>query len=167
MNGYHGHAIYPGSFDPPTNGHLDVVARAAAVFATVTVAVVVNPQKRTSHFTLDEREAMLRRCTEAYANVHVDHFRGLLADYVNRISANVIVKGLRVVSDFESEMAFAHMNRSLTGVDTMFLMADSSFSFVSSSLIKEVFVQGGDISKYVPDVVLEYMKNKRHANGRT
>ena len=147
MNDVRGHAIYPGSFDPPTFGHLDVIARAASVFATVTVAVVVNPQKRKPHFTLDERETMLRRCAEAFPNV--------------------IVKGLRVVSDFENEMAFAHMNRSLTGVDTMFLMADSSFSFVSSSLIKEVFLQGGDISKYVPDVVLGYMNNKRHANGRT
>ena len=167
MNDLRGHAIYPGSFDPPTYGHLDVIARAASVFSTVTVAVVVNPQKRKPHFTLDERETMLRSCAEAYANVRVDHFRGLLADYVNRISADVIVKGLRVVSDFENEMAFAHMNRSLTGVDTMFLMADSSFSFVSSSLIKEVFLQGGDISKYVPDVVLGYMNNKRHVNGRT
>ncbi len=167
MNGLRGHAIYPGSFDPPTNGHLDVIERAASVFSTVTVAVVVNPQKRKPHFTLDERETMLRSCAEPYVNVRVDHFRGLLADYVNRIDADVIVKGLRVVSDFENEMAFAHMNRSLTGVDTMFLMSDSSFSFVSSSLIKEVFLQGGDISKYVPDVVLGYMKHKRHANGRT
>src|SRR5258708_1503215 len=93
------HAIYPGSFDPPTNGHLDVIGRAAAVFSTVTVAVVVNPQKRDPQFTLDEREEMLRRCTTHWPNVRVDHFRGLLADYVRRIEADVIVKGLRVVSD--------------------------------------------------------------------
>ncbi len=167
MGAPHGHAVYPGSFDPPTNGHLDVVARAAAVFATVTVAVVVNPQKRSPHFRVNEREEMLRRCTAQYANVRVEHFRGLLAEYVKEIDADVIVKGLRVVSDFESEMAFAHMNRSLASVDTMFLMSDSSYSFVSSSLIKEVFLQGGDISRYVPTVVLEYMNNKRHANGRT
>ena len=163
----HGHAIYPGSFDPPTNGHLDVIARAAAVFTTVTVAVVVNPQKRSPHFALDERETMLRRCTANLENVRVGHFRGLLADYVKKISADVIVKGLRVVTDFENEMAFAHMNRSLTGVDTLFMMSDSSYSFVSSSLIKEVYLQGGDIARYVPDVVLEYMDQKRHANGRT
>ncbi len=162
-----GHAIYPGSFDPPTNGHLDVIARASAVFTTVTVAVVVNPQKRGPYFVIDERETMLRRCTVDYPNVRVDHFRGLLADYVRKIAADVIVKGLRVVSDFENEMAFAHMNRSLTGVDTMFLMSDSSYSFVSSSLIKEVYLQGGDIARYVPDVVLEFMRSKRHANGRT
>ncbi len=163
----HGHAVYPGSFDPPTNGHLDVVARAAKVFATVTVAVVVNPQKRNPYFRVEERKELLRRCAAQYANVRVEHFRGLLADYVKESGADVIVKGLRVVSDFESEMAFAHMNRSLAGVDTMFLMSDSSYSFVSSSLIKEVFLQGGDISRYVPPVVLEYMNTKRHANGRT
>jgi pantetheine-phosphate adenylyltransferase len=160
------HAIYPGSFDPPTNGHLDVIARSAAIFPLVTVAVVVNPQKRSPHFTLDEREEMLRRCTSEYANVRVAHFRGLLADYVRKIEANVIVKGLRVVSDFENEMAAAHMNRSLSGVDTTFLMSDSSYSFVSSSLIKEVFLQGGDITRYVPDVVLEFMHQKRQAHGR-
>jgi pantetheine-phosphate adenylyltransferase len=160
------HAVYPGSFDPPTDGHLDVIARSAAIFPLVTVAVVVNPQKRSPLFTLDEREEMLRRCTSSYANVRVDHFRGLLADYVRSISADVIVKGLRVVSDFENEMAFAHMNRSLSNVDTMFLMSDSSYSFVSSSLIKEVFLQGGDIAKYVPEVVLEFMNTKRHAQGR-
>jgi pantetheine-phosphate adenylyltransferase len=160
------HAIYPGSFDPPTNGHLDVIARSAAIFATVTVAVVVNPQKRSPHFTLDEREEMLRRCTSLHRNVRVAHFRGLLADYVKELGADVIVKGLRVVSDFENEMAFAHMNRSLSNVDTMFLMSDSAYSFVSSSLIKEVYLQGGDIGKYVPEVVLEYMHHKRQARGR-
>jgi pantetheine-phosphate adenylyltransferase len=160
------HAIYPGSFDPPTKGHLDVIARSAAIFPLVTVAVVVNPQKRSPFFTLDEREEMLRRCTSAHSNVRVDHFRGLLADFVNRIGAHVIVKGLRVVSDFENEMAFAHMNRSLSNVDTMFLMSDSAYSFVSSSLIKEVFLQGGDVAKYVPDVVLDFMQQKRYAHGR-
>jgi pantetheine-phosphate adenylyltransferase len=162
----HAHAIYPGSFDPPTNGHLDVIARAATIFPSVTVAVVVNPQKRDPFFTLDEREEMLRRCTSQYNNVHVSHFRGLLAGFVRRLNADVIVKGLRVVSDFESEMAFAHMNRALTNVDTMFLMADSAYSFVSSSLIKEVFLQGGDVSKYVPQVVLEFMETKRRLQGR-
>jgi pantetheine-phosphate adenylyltransferase len=161
-----GHAVYPGSFDPPTNGHLDVIERAAAVFGTVTVAVVVNPQKRSPLFTLAEREEMLLNCTQTMSNVRVEHFRGLLADYVNRIDADVIVKGLRVVSDFENEMAFAHMNRSLSSVDTMFLMSDASYSFVSSSLIKEVYLQGGDIAKYVPQVVLEFMQHKRTANGR-
>jgi pantetheine-phosphate adenylyltransferase len=166
QSGPHAHAIYPGSFDPPTNGHLDVIERAAKVFSLVTVAVVVNPQKSNPLFTLDEREKMLRTITAAHPNVKVAHFRGLLADFVKSLDADVIVKGLRVVSDFENEMAFAHMNRSLSAVDTMFLMSDSSYSFVSSSLIKEVFLQGGDVSKYVPAAVLKVMKSKRQAQGR-
>jgi pantetheine-phosphate adenylyltransferase len=160
------HAVYPGSFDPPTNGHLDIIARAAAIFPLVTVGVVVNPQKRNPLFTIDERDAMLSQITEAYPNVRVAHFRGLLADFVKHSKADVIVKGLRVVSDFESEMAFAHMNRALSDVDTMFLMADSGYSFVSSSLIKEVFLQGGDVSRYVPATVLALMATKRQALGR-
>lgn len=162
----HVHAVYPGSFDPPTSGHLDVIVRAAKIFPALTVAVVVNPQKRSPFFSLDEREELLRLCTTACPNVRVDHFRGLLADYVRELEADVIVKGLRVVSDFESEMAFAHMNRSLSNVDTMFLMSDAGYSFVSSSLIKEVFLQGGDISKYVPPIVLQHMEAKRPAHGR-
>jgi pantetheine-phosphate adenylyltransferase len=166
QSGPHAHAIYPGSFDPPTNGHLDVIARAAKVFTLVTVAVVVNPQKSNPLFTLDEREKMLRSITAKHPNVKVAHFRGLLADFVKSLDADVIVKGLRVVSDFENEMAFAHMNRALSNVDTMFLMSDSSYSFVSSSLIKEVFLQGGDVSKYVPSAVLKVMEAKRQTHGR-
>jgi pantetheine-phosphate adenylyltransferase len=154
------HAVYPGSFDPPTNGHLDVVERAAAIFPLVTVAVVANPQKRDPLFTLDERVNIVRECIARHPNVQVEHFRGLLADFVRDVRADVIIKGLRVVSDFESEMSFAHMNRSLSGVDTMFLMSDSSYSFVSSSLIKEVFLQGGDIRDFVPISVLEFMLEK-------
>jgi pantetheine-phosphate adenylyltransferase len=157
------HAVYPGSFDPPTNGHLDVIVRAAVIFPIVTVAVVANPQKRDPLFTLDERECMLRTCVAEYPNVRVEHFRGLLADFVRQARADVIIKGLRVISDFESEMSFAHMNRSLSGVDTMFLMSDSSYSFVSSSLIKEVFLQGGEIADFVPRSVLECMYEKRGA----
>ena len=101
-DGKQAHAVYPGSFDPPTNGHLDVIARAAAIFPRLTVAVVVNPQKRDPLFAVEEREAMLRECTAALSNVRVEAFRGLLADFVRARSADVIVKGLRVVSDFES-----------------------------------------------------------------
>jgi pantetheine-phosphate adenylyltransferase len=160
------HAIYPGSFDPPTNGHLDVIARTAQIFPTVTVAIVVNPQKRDSFFALEEREEMLRACVAPYENVQVVNFRGLLADFVKSVKADVIVKGLRVVSDFENEMAFAHMNRALSNVDTMFLMSDAAYSFVSSSLIKEVFLQGGDVANYVPPTVLEFLEAKRHIHGR-
>jgi pantetheine-phosphate adenylyltransferase len=155
------HAVYPGSFDPLTNGHLDVIRRSAAVFDLLTVAVVVNPQKREPMFTLEERKAMLSECTTGLANVEVMDFRGLLADFVRQIGADVIVKGLRVVSDFESELSTALMNRSLSGVDTMFLMSDAKYSFVSSSLIKEVFFLGGDVSGYVPDPVLRTMNARR------
>lgn len=164
-------AIYPGSFDPPTNGHLDVIARAASCFGEVRVAVVVNPQKRDPMFSLEEREAMLRDCVASYPNVRVEHFRGLLADYVRASGVDVIVKGLRVVSDFETEMSTALMNRSLSGVDTLFLMSNAKYSFLSSSMVKEVFFLGGDVGAYVPDPVLRVMSEKRtslmHANPST
>lgn len=153
-------AIYPGSFDPPTNGHLDVIERAAACFGEVIVAVVVNPQKRDPMFSLEEREAMLRECVKRWPNVRVENFRGLLADYV-KSNGDVIVKGLRVVSDFESEMSTALMNRSLSEVDTLFLMSDAKYSFVSSSIVKEVFFLGGDVAALVPEPVLAVMSKKR------
>lgn len=155
------HAIYPGSFDPPTLGHLDIIQRASAVFPRVTVAVVVNPAKREPMFTIEERKAMISESVRTLPHVSVADFRGLLADFVKQIDADVIIKGLRVVSDFEAEMSTALMNRSLSDVDTMFLMADQHYSFVSSSLVKEVFFLGGDVSPYVPDVVLRFMQEKR------
>jgi pantetheine-phosphate adenylyltransferase len=154
-------AVYPGSFDPPTSGHLDVIERAARCFSELIVAVVVNPQKRTTMFSLEEREAMLRESVAGLPGVRVEHFRGLLADYVKAESADVIVKGLRVVSDFESEMSAAMMNRSLSQVDTLFLMSDQRYSFVSSSLVKEVFFLGGDVAALVPEPVLRVMTEKR------
>jgi len=154
-------AIYPGSFDPPTCGHLDVVERAARCFGELVVAIVVNPQKRQPMFSLDERVAMLKECVAGIPNARVEHFRGLLADYVKAAQADVIVKGLRVVSDFESEMSAALMNRSLSEVDTFFLMSDQKYSFVSSSLVKEVFFLGGDVASLVPEPVLRVMAAKR------
>ena len=154
-------AIYPGSFDPPTNGHLDVIERAARCFGELIVAIVVNPQKRSPMFTLDERIAMLRECIAQVRQARVEHFRGLLADYLKEAHADVIVKGLRVVSDFESEMSTALMNRELSGVDTLFLMSDAKYSFVSSSLVKEVFFLGGDVATLVPEPVLKVMTVKR------
>jgi pantetheine-phosphate adenylyltransferase len=154
-------AVYPGSFDPPTSGHLDVIERAARCFGEVIVAVVVNPQKRTPMFSLEEREAMLKASVASIPGVRIEHFRGLLADYVKAERADVIVKGLRVVSDFESEMSAAMMNRSLSDVDTLFLMSDQKYSFVSSSLVKEVFFLGGDVAALVPEPVLRVMAEKR------
>jgi pantetheine-phosphate adenylyltransferase len=154
-------AIYPGSFDPLTRGHLDVIERAAAVFPRVLVAVVVNPQKREPLFSLDERKAMLTAATGHLPNVEIADFRGLLATFAKRIGAGVIVKGLRVVSDFENEMSTALMNRSLSGIDTVFVPSDPNYSFISSSLVKEVFFLGGEIDQYVPEAVLHVMRAKR------
>ena len=156
-------AVYPGSFDPMTHGHLDVIERAAKIFDTVLVAVVVNPQKREPLFTLDERERMIREAVAHLPNVQVTHFRGLLADFIRRVGATVIVKGLRVVSDFEGEMSTALMNRSLSEVDTVFLPSDPRWSFVSSTLVKEVYNLGADVAKYVPPAVLAVMQAKRPA----
>jgi pantetheine-phosphate adenylyltransferase len=159
-------AVYPGSFDPPTNGHLDVIERAAGCFGELIVAIVVNPQKRAPMFSLEERVAMLKASVARVTGVRVEHFRGLLADYVKAAEADVIVKGLRVVSDFESEMSAAMMNRSLSDVDTLFLMADHEYSFVSSSLVKEVFFLGGDVAALVPEPVLRVMAEKRNSLQR-
>ncbi len=154
-------AVYPGSFDPPTNGHLDVIERAARCFGELVVAIVVNPQKRAPMFLLEEREEMLKASVAGLSNVRVEHFRGLLADYVRAARADVIVKGLRVISDFESEMSAALMNRSLSDVDTLFLMSDQRYSFVSSSLVKEVYFLGGEVAALVPEPVLRVMAEKR------
>ncbi len=159
-------AIYPGSFDPPTNGHLDVIQRASKYFSELIVAVVVNPQKREPMFTLQEREEMIRQSVAHLPNVRVEHFRGLLADYVQAQEVDVIIKGLRVVSDFENEMSTALMNRALSDVDTMFLMSDQKYSFVSSSIVKEVFFLGGDVAALVPDPVMRVMATKRAALRR-
>jgi pantetheine-phosphate adenylyltransferase len=154
-------AIYPGSFDPLTLGHLDVMERAAAIFPRILVAVVVNPQKREPLFTLDERKQMIVAATKHLGNVDVEDFRGLLADFATSVGAKVIVKGLRVVSDFENEMSTALMNRSLSGIDTVFVPSDPKYSFVSSSLVKEVFFLGGAIDQYVPEAVLHVLRAKR------
>ena len=169
MNGKHPTptAIYPGSFDPLTLGHLDVMERAAAIFPRVLVAVVVNPQKREPLFTLDERKQMIVAATKHLGNVDVEDFRGLLADFAKQAGAKVIVKGLRVVSDFENEMSTALMNRSLSGIDTVFVSSDPKYSFVSSSLVKEVFFLGGEIDQYVPEAVLHVLRAKRAAQRPT
>jgi pantetheine-phosphate adenylyltransferase len=156
------HALYPGSFDPPTNGHLDVIRRAAAIFPKLTVAVVANPQKRDPMFTLQEREAMIRETIADLRHVEVAHFTGLLADFVRASHAGVMVKGLRVVSDFESEMAVAHLNESLCGVETMFLMAGTAYSFISSSMVKEAFNLGADMQAFVPKSVAKMLTSKRN-----
>jgi pantetheine-phosphate adenylyltransferase len=153
-------AVYPGTFDPITNGHADIMRRSLNIFDRVVVALAENVRKQPL-FSIEERKAMIAECTAGIANVSVTDFRGLLADFLKQIGADVIVKGLRVVSDFESEFSTALMNRSLADVDTMFLMSDARYSFVSSSLVKEVFLLGGDVSVYVPASVLRTMNERR------
>ena len=151
-------AVCPGSFDPVTNGPLDVFARAADQFDHVTVAVLINSTK-SGLFSIDERVAMLRECTADYSNIVVDTFEGLLADYCANHDIKAIVKGLRAVSDFDYELQMAQMNSTL-GVDTFFVATNPEFSFLSSSLIKEVAKFNGDVSGLVPVAVQEALKNK-------
>ncbi|MHA6625811.1 pantetheine-phosphate adenylyltransferase [Pseudonocardia sichuanensis] len=145
-------AVCPGSFDPPTNGHLDVVGRTAALFDEVVVAVLVN-KKKTGMFTVDERMGMLAEITAPYPNVRVDSFHGLLVDYCRDHEIQAIVKGLRAVSDFDYELQMAQMNRRLAGVDTLFMSTNPEYSFVSSSLVKEVATYGGDVAHLLPESV--------------
>lgn len=154
-------AVYPGSFDPVTNGHLDIIVRAARCFPRLVVAVVDNPNKHPM-FTLDRRVELLREVCAGIANVEVAQFSGLLVDFVRGAGAQVIVKGLRIVSDFEHEYSMAVLNRKLRGgADTIFVPASIEYAYVSSSSVKEVFSLGGDISDFVPPVVLRAMRAMR------
>lgn len=147
-------AVCPGSFDPVTNGHLDVFERAAALFDHVTVAVLINKTKA-SLFTVDERMEMLTKCLAPFPNVSVDAFHGLLVDYCQDNGIKAIVKGLRAVSDFDYELQMAQMNHRLSGVETLFVSTNPLYGYLSSSLVKEVATYGGDIVGLVPDEVRE------------
>ena len=155
-------ALFTGSFDPLTNGHLDIIERASTMFDKLVVGVIMNPQKK-SFFTLEEREKMIREVTSHLPNVEVSHFSGLLADYVNENGFDVIVRGLRGTTDFEYELTMAHMNARLfnDNVDTVFLMTDPEYAFLSSSMAKEVHSLGGSIKGLIPDIILEYMDEKK------
>ena len=146
-------ALVPGSFDPVTNGHLDVIERVARHFDDVVVAVIRNPQKSASLFSLEEREAMLAEVTTHLTNVRIELFAGLLVDFARTHGADTIVKGLRAVSDFDYELQMAQMNQTLSGIDTFFLATSPSYSFLSSSLVREVARYGGDVSSLVPPTV--------------
>lgn len=145
-------AVCPGSFDPVTNGHLDIIGRASRLFDEVIVGVLIN-QSKAGLFTIDERISMLRDVTESYRNVRVASFRGLLVDFCKAQDAAVVVKGLRAVSDFDYELQMAQMNIGLAGVETLFMPTNPLYSFLSSSLVKEVAKWGGDVSAHLPDVV--------------
>jgi pantetheine-phosphate adenylyltransferase len=146
--------VCPGSFDPVTNGHLDIVGRASRLFDEVIIGVLIN-QSKSGLFTIEERISMLREVTSSYGNVRVDSFRGLLVDFCRDHQAAVVVKGLRAVSDFDYELQMAQMNIGLAGVETLFMPTNPLYSFLSSSLVKEVAKWGGDVSPHVPDLVGE------------
>ena len=152
-------AVCPGSFDPITFGHLDVFERASKLFDEVTIAVLVNKTK-SSLFTVDERVEMLTEVMVKYPNVVVDSFHGLIVDYCRDQKIAAIVKGVRAVSDFDYELKMAQMNHRLTGVETLFLSTNPLYSYLSSSLVKEVAKYGGDVSGLVPDTVLTRLKER-------
>jgi pantetheine-phosphate adenylyltransferase len=152
-------AVCPGSFDPVTNGHLDIVSRACRLYDEVTVAVLVNKAK-SGLFTLEERMEMVRETTAAYGNVVVESFDGLLVDFCRTRQIPVIIKGLRAVSDFDYELQMAQMNHSLAGVETLFLSTNPLYSFLSSSLVKEVATYGGDVSGLIPETVLRRLTDR-------
>ena len=152
-------ALVPGSFDPPTKGHLDVVERCSGLFDRVVVAVVRNPDK-SSLFTDDERVQMLEDCVQGWDNVEVDAFSGLLVDFAAEVGADVIVKGLRAVTDFEYEIQMAQMNRTLSGIVTLFVATKPEFGYLSSSLVKQVAAMGGTVDSLVPDPVAVAIKDR-------
>ncbi|MFC5948956.1 pantetheine-phosphate adenylyltransferase [Pseudonocardia lutea] len=145
-------AVCPGSFDPVTLGHLDVISRAAGLFDEVVVAVLINKKKQ-GLFSVEERIAMLEEVTADLANVRADSFHGLLVDYCRAHDIKAIVKGLRAVTDFDYELQMAQMNQRLSGVDTLFMSTNPEFSFLSSSLVKEVATYGGDVAHLLPPTV--------------
>ena len=151
--------VCPGSFDPVTNGHLDIVGRAAALFDEVTIVVAVNRSKA-GLFTVEERLELLAEVTGHWSNVRLDSFEGLLVDFCRDRGIPAIVKGLRAVSDFDYELQMAQMNRQLAGVETLFVPTSATYSYLSSSLLKEVAAHGGDVDGLVPDVVAARLRER-------
>ncbi len=153
-------AIYPGSFDPLTYGHIDIIERCSEKFDQVTVAVLQNKHK-VGLFTTQERLNLIQETTKHLKNVKVDYFSGLLIDYAKKIDTNIIVKGLRAVSDFEYEMQMALANKKLyPKLETFFMVSNMKYSFLSSSIVREVSELGGDVSSFVPKIVEEALKDK-------
>ena len=151
--------VCPGSFDPVTNGHLDIISRASRLHDEVVVAVGANMAKN-GLFTVKERQSMLNEVLSGYPNVRVDSFSGLLVDFCRANDISAIVKGLRAVSDFEYEMTMAQMNYSLAGIETLFMTTNPLYSFLSSSLVKDVAKWGGDVTSHVPEVVARRLADR-------
>ena len=152
--------VYPGSFDPLTNGHLDIIMRASRLFDVLIVGVLKNDSKQ-SIFTMEERVELINKCVEGLDNVKVEMFKGLLVDFVHEKNATTIVRGLRAVSDYEYELQMAMLNKHMSeDIDTIFFMTDIHNSFLSSSIIKDVAKNGGNIHGLVPEVIVEDVYNK-------
>lgn len=153
-------AIYPGTFDPITNGHLDIVERAVTLFDTVIVTVARNPSKKPL-FDQDERCALIRSAVKHYSNVEVDTFDGLLVEYAKKKKAVALVRGLRAISDFEYELQMALMNRKLDStLETVFLMPNEKYTYLNSSIVREIARLGGNVQDFVPDAVLKAFQKK-------
>ncbi|MFO7951248.1 MAG: pantetheine-phosphate adenylyltransferase [Bacillota bacterium] len=153
-------AIYPGSFDPVTKGHLDIINRTSKILSQVTVAVLENPRK-VATFDIEKRVEMLNLVTRDFPNVKVDYYKGLLIDYAKKNNVNIIVKGLRAMSDFEFEFQMALVNQKLNpAIETMFMMTNNKYSYLSSSIVKEIAALGGDISSLVPPEVHDMIVEK-------
>lgn len=160
-------AIYPGSFDPPTNGHLDLIERGSKIFEELIVAILRNSEKDPL-FTLPERKAMLQEMVKHYPNVRVDSFDGLLVDYAMKKNAKAVLRGIRAISDYEYELQMALMNRKLQPqMETVFMASGETYSYLSSRLVKEIFRLGGSVRGLVPDLVEEQMREKLHGNATT
>jgi pantetheine-phosphate adenylyltransferase len=153
-------AVYPGSFDPLTNGHLDLITRGSRLFDHLIVAILTNTNKQPL-FSIDERLSMLRETCASFSNVEIDTFEGLLVDYARRRNARVILRGIRAVSDYEAELQMAHLNRRMhPEAETVFLLATEDYSFISSRMIKEIITLGGDVAQFVPGAVLRSLRAK-------
>ncbi|ACU76846.1 pantetheine-phosphate adenylyltransferase [Catenulispora acidiphila DSM 44928] len=152
--------VCPGSFDPVTNGHLDIIGRASGLFDEVVVAVGVNAGKAGSLFTIEERIDLVKQASAEYGNVRAEPFEGLLVDFCAQRGIRAIMKGLRAVSDYEYELQMSHMNHRLSGVETLFVASNPLYSYLSSSLLKEVASLGGDVSGLVPDLVLSALTDR-------
>jgi pantetheine-phosphate adenylyltransferase len=159
-------ALCPGSFDPVTLGHVDIIERSARHFDEVIVAVIRNPQKAQSLFDLEERQEMLRDVLGHLDNIRIEFFKGLLVDFAKDHGAESIVKGLRAISDFDYELQMAQMNQRLSGIDTFFLSTSPQYSFLSSSLVREVARFGGDVSSMVPPVVAKRLAERYGDNNK-
>ncbi len=156
-------AIYPGTFDPPTNGHLDLIQRGSAIFDTLIVGILKNPDKDTALFSLAERQEMLQALTRPFDNVRIDTFDGLLVDFAARVGARALLRGIRAISDYEYELQMALMNRKLNpGLETVFMMPAETYSYVSSRLVKQIVQLGGSVHGLIPDLVEERLHAKFH-----